>query len=81
MFQISLKSARTNAGLTIKKAAELASVHPQTLAKYENDSSDIRTSLLDDLCQIYQVPQDYIFLGKQYDLIRTISLKREKQEV
>ena len=81
MFQISLKSARTNTGLTIKEAADLAGIHHQTLAKYEKDSSDIRNSLLDDLCRIYQIPQKYIFLGKEHDLIRTITLKREKEGV
>lgn len=78
MIQISLKAARINAGLTVVEASEMASVHPQTLSKYEKDSSDISVSLLNKLSVIYQVPEDYIFLGKQYDLIRTITIKRKE---
>ena len=62
MIQLSLKSIRTNAGLTIAEAAGIAGVHPQTLSKYEKDSSDISVSLLNKLSEIYQIPEDYIFL-------------------
>lgn len=78
MIQISLKAARINAGLTVVQAAEMANVHPQTLSKYEKDSSDISVSLLNKLSIIYQVPEDNIFLGKQYDLIRIITLRRKE---
>lgn len=76
VLQISLKAARINAGLTSKQAAALVGIHHQTLASYEKDSSNISVSLLEKLCEIYQIPEDYIFLGKEYDLIRTIELKR-----
>jgi len=78
MIQISLKAARINAGLTVVAASEMASVHPQTLSKYEKDSSDISVSLLNKLSSIYQIPEDNIFLGKEYDLIRTINFKRKE---
>lgn len=78
MLQITLKAARTNAGLTIREVAEMVSIHHQTLAKYEKDSSDISVSLLNKLSDIYQIPEDYIFLGKEYDLIRTIQVKRKE---
>lgn len=81
MLRISLKSARVNSGMTIKEAAETVCVHHQTLSKYEKDSSDISVSLLEKLCNLYQIPEDYIFLGKEYDLIRMIKKEREKQEV
>ncbi|MDT2830877.1 helix-turn-helix transcriptional regulator [Vagococcus carniphilus] len=81
MFRISLKSARVNSGMTIKESAETVGVHHQTLSKYEKDSSDISVSLLEKLCNLYQIPEDYIFLGKEYDLIRTIETERKKQEV
>lgn len=76
MIQLSLKAARINAGLTSSKAAEEVSVHPQTLLKYEKDSSDIPVSLLHKLSELYQIPDDNIFLGKEYELIRIISEKR-----
>lgn len=81
MFQLSLKSARVNAGMTVKQAADILGVHHQTLSKYEKDSSDISVSFLNDMSVLYQIPSDYIFLGKEYDLIRTIELKRNKEVV
>lgn len=78
MIQFSLGAIRKNAGLTLEKASKIVGVHHQTLSKYEKDSSDIPFSLLEKLSNLYQVPTDYIFLGKEYDLIRTITLKREQ---
>lgn len=65
MFQLTLKAARINAGLTSKEVAKMVKIHPQTLYKYERDSSNISVSLLEKLCEIYQVPIDYIFLGER----------------
>lgn len=79
MIQFSLKSIRTNAGFTMVEAAKEVGIHPQTLSSYEKDSSNISMSLLEKLSNLYQVPIDYIFLGKEYDLIRTITLKREQE--
>ena len=78
MISISLRSARVNAGLTIKEAANIIGIHHETLSKYEKDSSDIPMSLLNKLSDLYQIPTDYI-LGKMYDLIRNIENKRGKQ--
>ena len=77
-MQISLKSARLNCGLTLKEASNMVGIHHQTLSKYEKDSSNISISLLDKLSVLYQVPKDYIFLGKEYELIRKIELKRQQ---
>lgn len=81
MIQLSLKAARVNAGLTVKEAAEGVGVHHQTLSKYEKDSSDISVSLLNDLSDLYQIPSDFIFLGKQYELIRIIKQQREQEAI
>ncbi|MFK4781405.1 helix-turn-helix transcriptional regulator [Lactococcus petauri] len=70
MPNISLKAARINSGLTQTEAAKLVGIHPQTLSKYENDSSEIRNSLVKDLAKIYSIPVDYIFLGENHDLKR-----------
>ena len=80
-MQISLKSARLNCGLTLKEASNMVGIHHQTLSKYEKDSSNISISLLDKLSVLYQVPKDYIFLGKEYELIRKIELKREHSAI
>lgn len=76
MIEISLKAARVNAGLSAVNVAELVGVHHQTIHKYEKDSSNIPFSLLDKLCNIYQIPSENIFLGNKYDLIRIIENKR-----
>lgn len=76
MLQISLESARVNAGLSRKVAAEMLSIHYQTLAKYELDSSDIPISLFNKMSELYGVEKDYIFLGDKYDLIRKIEQHR-----
>ncbi|WP_179134380.1 helix-turn-helix domain-containing protein [Enterococcus villorum] len=76
---MSLRSARVNAGLTIKAAAKIIGIHHETLSKYEKDSSDIPMSLLNKLSNLYQIPTDYIFLGERYELIRMIENKRTKQ--
>lgn len=78
MIQISLKACRINAGLTAVAASEMADVHQQTLTKYEKDSSNIPVSLLNKLSVIYQIPEDHIFLGKEYDLIRIIEGNRKE---
>lgn len=76
MLEVSLRAARVNAGLTLKEVAEKLDIHHETLSKYEKDSSDISISLLNRLSDLYQMPTDYIFLGKRYDLIRTIQEKQ-----
>ncbi|MBR7928247.1 helix-turn-helix transcriptional regulator [Aerococcaceae bacterium zg-ZUI334] len=64
---MTLKSARVNAGLTMKEASNLIGVHHQTISKYEKDSSDIPLSLLHRMSEIYRMPIDNIFLGIEYE--------------
>ena len=40
-YLVTLEAARVNAGLTQAEAATKIGVHPQTLAKWEKDSSRI----------------------------------------
>lgn len=77
---MSLKAARVrvDVGFTSKDAAKAADVHFQTLSKYEKDSSDIPFSLLNELSNLYRVPINNIFLGKEYALIRIINSKRNE---
>ena len=77
-MKLTLKAARINAGLTAQNVADITNVHVQTLLKYEKDSSKIPINLLNELSEVYQMPMDNIFLGKEYDLIRIIKAKREK---
>lgn len=74
----SLEACRKNAGFSLKTAAEKLGINYQTLSKYEHDSSNIPLNLLQKMVQLYQVPLDYIFLGKKYELIRKIKDDREE---
>lgn len=69
--KITLKAARTNAGLTAKEVGKIVNKHYQTILNYEKDSDDIPTSLLVELSHIYQYPAEFIFLGKTYGLKST----------
>ncbi|HEP1544100.1 helix-turn-helix family protein [Streptococcus pyogenes] len=65
MPQITLKAARINAGYTLKQVAGAVGKNPQTISKYEKDSSDISLGLLQKLSSLYGVTIDNLFLGKK----------------
>lgn len=73
MLKITLRAARVNAGLTLKEAAELFDIHHETLSKYEKDSTDITRSLIMKIEEIYKVPLENIFFGKQSDFFRIMN--------
>lgn len=79
-IKFSLAACRKNAGMTLREAAKYLGIGYQTLSKYERDSSQIPVSLVDKASVIYQVPSDYIFLGKNSELIRNIARKRANHE-
>ena len=62
--KITLKAARTNAGLTAKEVADKVNKNYQTILAYEKDSTGISITLAQKLADIYSYPLDYIFLGK-----------------
>lgn len=63
MFQITLKAARVNAGLTQDEAAKKAGINKTTLLNWENQKTFPRIDQLENLCAIYNIPSiDYIFL-------------------
>lgn len=74
---MTLKAARVNAGLTQVQAAKIVGIHPQTLAKYETNSTEIRVHLVKKLAKVDSVPIDYLFLGKYIDLKRINSRKSQ----
>lgn len=65
MTQITLKAARINASYTLKQVAGAVGKNPQTISKYEKDSSDISLGLLQKLSSLYGVTIDNLFLGKK----------------
>ena len=69
VFQITLKSARTNLGLTLKESAKLLDIHHITLGKYENDSTNVTRSFIIKIEKVYGIPSEFIFFGKEDDFI------------
>lgn len=61
--RITLKAARTNAGLTLKEASGKLGVSVATLHKWEFDSSSVKVSDIQKIEEVYQYPTEYIFFG------------------
>lgn len=61
-MQISLKAARINAGLTQREAAVKAKIPVSTLFRWENGDAKIPAKPFLELCRIYKVGTDDIFL-------------------
>ena len=59
-IQISLASARVNAGLTQKEAAEELNVSNKTLCSWEKGESFPDALQIDKICKLYGVPYDNI---------------------
>lgn len=64
MFQISLRAARVNAGYTQDAASKKINVDKSTIIKWEQGKTVPRADQLKSLCELYNVPMDYIFLNK-----------------
>lgn len=63
--QISLKAARVNAGLTIRKAAEKIGVGKDTLIKWEKEPWKVNALYQDKISKVYKMPINQInFLPK-----------------
>lgn len=67
---ITLRAARVNAGFTLIKAAELFKINKDTLSKYEQDSTNVPRSFFAKIENIYGIPVENIFFGKQSDFFR-----------
>lgn len=65
MFKITLRAARVNSGLSRDEVAGRVGKSPDTVMKYEMDSTNIPHDLLSAFLSIYQVPDEHIFLGKE----------------
>lgn len=62
-----LEAMRVSGGLTQKQLADEFGISSQTIAKFENDSSDIGVALLKKYMTKFNVRFDDIFLGKKYE--------------
>src|SRR5690606_35565347 len=74
---LTLRAARVNCGYTQGEVAELAGRNVDTITYYEKDSTNIPKSLETFLLDLYDVPGDYIFFGKESDLIGHRKRKKE----
>lgn len=70
-----MSSARVNAGLTLKDAADKFGITSRTLSNYENGHSLPGMKVLKKIPSIYGVSTDAIFFGDEY------RLKRYKEDV
>ena len=55
MLKITLKAARTNAGLSQKEAAKVIGVSNKTLHNWENGISSPDAKYIDAICDLYKV--------------------------
>lgn len=75
-MQITLRAARVNAGLTLIEAAKLFGINKDTLSKYERDSSNVPRKFFIKIEEVYGVPVDNIFFGRESEFFRKENPKR-----
>ncbi|MEG0919409.1 MAG: helix-turn-helix domain-containing protein [Anaerovoracaceae bacterium] len=64
-IQITLASARVNAGLTQSEVAKKIGVTARTIWEWENEKSEPRISQAYMLSECYNMPLDNIFFGNK----------------
>ncbi len=67
-FQITLKAARINAGLSLLKAAEKIGVGKDTLSKWEKNSGLVNPIKHQAISNAYKIPINVIFFGTLAEL-------------
>ena len=60
--KISLAAARVNAGMTQAEVAKILHKTPQTIVNWENGRSLIDMAKFTVLCELYKIPQSFIFV-------------------
>lgn len=61
-FQISLASARVNAGMTQEEIAHKMGVSKKTIINWEKGNTSPSFAVIQMLSSMYNIPADYIFL-------------------
>lgn len=69
-MKITLRAARVNRGLTQTEAASKFGIHRDTLYHYEADSSNVPRKFVMKVEEVYGIPVDYIFFGKESEFFR-----------
>jgi transcriptional regulator with XRE-family HTH domain len=70
VIKITLKAARVNLGWTLKDAAIHFGIHYETLARYENDSTNVPLTFYNQIESVYGIPTENIFFGRKEDFDR-----------
>jgi transcriptional regulator with XRE-family HTH domain len=70
MLKITLRAARVNRGLTLIEAAKLFGINKDTLHNYEKDSSNVPRLFFCKIEEVYGVPLENIFFGKESEFFR-----------
>lgn len=60
MEQISLESARVNAGMTVSQVAKKTNKTEKTIYNWENGKTPISASMFFYLCEIYNINSDSV---------------------
>lgn len=68
LLKISLKAARVNAEMSQEDVAKALGKAKQTIVNWENGKTAIPAIELQNLCNLYRVPLDCIFLPSQSSL-------------
>lgn len=74
----SIRSARTNIGLTQTEASKYLSINPDTLSKYERNSCKIPRDLILKMERLYFVDSNHIFFGDESEFYRIRQNQRDE---
>lgn len=78
MYMVTWRAARTNRGLTLREVAEKADKSVDTIIRYEKDSTEIPRDLMLFLINLYQVPGDMVYFGRESDFT---GLEKRKKKI
>jgi transcriptional regulator with XRE-family HTH domain len=66
-FMITLRLARMSCGYSVAETSRLSGVSESTIRRAEKDCGKMYYTGFINLCKLYHVDPDYIFIGKEQD--------------
>lgn len=67
-YQITIRAARINAGLSIEQAAKALKMTTESLSRYEQDSGKMHPCQVVAMMKLYNIPNiDMLYFGKERD--------------
>lgn len=67
--EVTLRAARVSAGYTVEEAAKKMNISIETLNEREKDAGDIPLDNAIALTELYRIPFDLVYFGKESDYI------------